>query len=341
MKDKEISQLLGKMKDLEMVKRNMLVSLETLTQESEMYSHEVKKLRNEIAKMSVVEKDNHKEDLEIERNTKQVYNTLYIDLYGNLKRDIESLFMNLENKMTGRKENSSTTSHSEVNKKNIPKKQERPKSEQMNHNPDIERQTVTDKPAQSSKIITAPSKTYVNAAKVQNKSQSSEIGKRDLNQVVKRSSNMPDSEVGQFSTNVDSPGKNVDEDSAWTEVAYLRRRSSVHRIAARPKPIIGMAESTQLSAVESQACFFISGFSPNTSVEDVQKYLQESKQMSCKCEKLTTKSTLKSSFKLTVRKSLSTVILDPQTWPKGIIINFFLHLRRHPPPSAENQPTVT
>nr|CAI5852740.1 unnamed protein product [Callosobruchus analis] len=56
MKDKEISQLLGKMKDLEMVKRNMLVSLETLTQESEMYSHEVKKLRNEIAKMSVVEK---------------------------------------------------------------------------------------------------------------------------------------------------------------------------------------------------------------------------------------------------------------------------------------------
>lgn len=100
----------------------------------------------------------------------------------------------------------------------------------------------------------------------------------------------------------------------------------------RPLPVRGGIEDDfQLIAAKKTSFLFLSGLSPNTTVEQVENYIKNKLDVSCKCDKMKTrKDYYRSSFKLEVPVESKVILMSPDIWGKGIVINHFLHLRRRP-----------
>lgn len=118
------------------------------------------------------------------------------------------------------------------------------------------------------------------------------------------------------------------EEVKETDWQVVQRKSK----ARRPEPTKGVRENvTQLSvaAPRSQAWFFLSGFGPNTSPENILQYLMENGLQNCLCFKMKTKKDKwRSSFKLAAPANKKKEIMSPDLWPSGIIANHFLNLQR-------------
>lgn len=115
----------------------------------------------------------------------------------------------------------------------------------------------------------------------------------------------------------------------WKTVSNRKRPK--HLPENRPKPIQGVNKSSSILEVAKQFYWvFLTGLSKNTESGAILEYL-ESQHRSTKdiiCEKMKTKSTQISSFKLRVPKQQADNILDPELWPEGIKVNHFRNLQR-------------
>lgn len=125
--------------------------------------------------------------------------------------------------------------------------------------------------------------------------------------------------------------ENTDNNKEWTTVLNKNRKYSKIR---RPEPIKGTGEIPDnfgFSIAEKKACLFISGYGPNAPEEVLTRYLKDKLNVTCISEKMKTKyDHLQTSFKITVPKDRIEEIMSPDLWPKGITVNHFLPLRRHP-----------
>lgn len=96
------------------------------------------------------------------------------------------------------------------------------------------------------------------------------------------------------------------------------------------KPITGSSSSTALQSAPRKRLshIHITRLSPSTSVEDINKFLNNIT-TNFTCEQLKSKQPdIYSSFKITFPSEYETKLMDPELWPEGIMINKFFLRRR-------------
>lgn len=104
----------------------------------------------------------------------------------------------------------------------------------------------------------------------------------------------------------------------------------------RPTPIRGNREDTANLRVarRDDACswLFLSGLSADTLSKDVENYLLNNAINRSSCEKLHTKNqNIWASFKICVSSEHEAQVMNAEFWPKGLLINRFLNLRKLAP----------
>nr|CAI5834596.1 unnamed protein product [Callosobruchus analis] len=102
----QIQALKEKQAQEENMRRNMLVTIETLTEEKDMYINETKMLRKE---MSNKNKSNNASATPTE-NTNEQHNRLYDSLYETLKKDLSFMFVKFEETFLGKIEQAKKSS---------------------------------------------------------------------------------------------------------------------------------------------------------------------------------------------------------------------------------------
>lgn len=121
------------------------------------------------------------------------------------------------------------------------------------------------------------------------------------------------------------------EDDGWKTVRHKKHKPKLDP-KLRPEAIRGNKESSgNLKVASAKAYFwmFLSQLSEETNPCDIQEYLRENGISESECEKLTTKKTRKyCCFKLGVPFGVHHIVLDGNFWPKGILINKFLNLKK-------------
>lgn len=122
--------------------------------------------------------------------------------------------------------------------------------------------------------------------------------------------------------------KSDEIDTEWKKVTHRKRQ---HTIQKRPSPIKGENDNFQLAVAKKQSCLFLSGLSPNTTSEEVKTYLDGITTTETKCEKMKTrKDKYKSCFKIYVDYEKKEDVMNAKIWGKGVVVNYFLHIRRIP-----------
>jgi len=97
-----------------------------------------------------------------------------------------------------------------------------------------------------------------------------------------------------------------------------------------PKPVIGCkptSESGSLKAVERRLWVFVSRLHPQTSKEDVEKYLTDNSVSDFQCEKLTARYNSYSSFKIGIPTELEGKVLSPDFWLAGTLVSHYIPKR--------------
>lgn len=122
------------------------------------------------------------------------------------------------------------------------------------------------------------------------------------------------------------------EEDNWTEVKHGRNVSR----RKRPDPIKGSRTwdeqgNNPLKAAEYHSWFFVTGLKPDTTQDDIRKYLDSQSITGSTIEKVVTrKDRIKSSFKVSVPRSQKQKVMKADFWPQGVSINHFLNLQRRP-----------
>lgn len=131
-------------------------------------------------------------------------------------------------------------------------------------------------------------------------------------------------------------------DAGWTVVRSVRRRArdDPDRLnktvkGGRGNPIRGSSEhQSVLKGAPRVTSLHLTRLDPGTKAEDVQKFSSQICQI-IQCVQLTSKfPEAYSSFKLTVAYEDVDMLLNPDLWPKGTLIQKFFH-RRQPKQKAE------
>ena len=123
--------------------------------------------------------------------------------------------------------------------------------------------------------------------------------------------------------------KTQSQDNAWTEV----KRKDKHK-RTRPDPIQGSKSLNEpspidLKVAEKQSWLFVTGLSPDITVQEINAYLQSQGIDKSTIEKLKTRKDLyKSSFKICVLRNLRDTVMNSEFWPQGVSVNHFLNLQR-------------
>ena len=107
------------------------------------------------------------------------------------------------------------------------------------------------------------------------------------------------------------------------EFTLVSRRSK-----RRPQPIIGTAKLDEGAAIKSVRPnppfkFFITRFAPDTTPDDVTRYINGCCQVNVKCEQLKTKFDSYSSFLVETTRESAVKVRNPAIWPDGILIRRF------------------
>lgn len=102
----------------------------------------------------------------------------------------------------------------------------------------------------------------------------------------------------------------------------------------RPAPIKGnKLNNGSLKTVSKDSVnlswLFVSGLVPDTNTSEIEGYLKENGVMHCSVEKLLTKKqSVISSFKVGISMEDKTRVLDADFWPRDVLVNNFLNLKR-------------
>jgi hypothetical protein len=96
----------------------------------------------------------------------------------------------------------------------------------------------------------------------------------------------------------------------------------------KAKPVIGTRVSARLIVKNSRMRkVFVTGLNPETSEEDMESYLKDELNIQAKCHKLKTRYDTYASFKIEAQCSSDTDILNPDMWPKGLLVKPFFERR--------------
>nr|CAI5861196.1 unnamed protein product [Callosobruchus analis] len=126
----------------------------------------------------------------------------------------------------------------------------------------------------------------------------------------------------------DTSGQN--DGTGWTVV---KRKSNKKKYPEqdRSKPVYGQNTDFKLTAAVRRSYLLVTGLDVKTTEEELEQYLQNTLEITCKASKMITrKDKFKSSFKLEIPTEARDAILSPNLWGKGIVVNHFLYLRRRP-----------
>ncbi|XP_050298883.1 uncharacterized protein LOC126737854 [Anthonomus grandis grandis] len=123
----------------------------------------------------------------------------------------------------------------------------------------------------------------------------------------------------------ESSASNLEEGNNWQLVTNRKQRRSKQ---ARPEPVLGENCIFSLSVATKKGYIFISGLGVDVDSAQLEKYMKENANVSCKCEKMKTKKQkFLSSFKIEVELEDKKKIMNSQLWGKGVVVNHLLHLR--------------
>lgn len=136
--------------------------------------------------------------------------------------------------------------------------------------------------------------------------------------------------------------KQTNEDDGWIVVKNRRKRVVDPKI--RPNSIEGIKESSSLKVVtpNSHVWLFISRLTTDTTEEEIKNYIKLNADIDCECAKITTKwKSRYSSFKVGVQANVKNVVLNENFWPKGVLVNNFLNLRKIASPLGQKSKTTS
>lgn len=126
--------------------------------------------------------------------------------------------------------------------------------------------------------------------------------------------------------------QHTEEDDGFKKVVYRRNKKQNIDPKIRPSCVEGTKEDvSSLRAVKARnlSWLFVSRLAEDTRDEDVKNYLKTNGFPNCECETiLTKKRRYYRSFKLGIPTDRKSEVLDPSFWPKGVLINDFLNLKR-------------
>lgn len=125
-----------------------------------------------------------------------------------------------------------------------------------------------------------------------------------------------------------NPNQNV-QVHQHREVSWRKAGGERSRKSHSHKPIIGSnVKKSSLKIAEKQKFVFVSRFSPDTECDEIVKYLKEESVEGAKCEKLQTRFSSYSSFKVSVSENYFDKVLKSEFWPIGLFVKEFRQSRQ-------------